>query len=356
MNILVTAIGGGGHGDQVRKALQMAKPNGYRVIGADANPNCPQRQSVDSFEQLPLASDAEYLNAVVEVCRKWSIDVLFHGCEPEMRVISQNRKRFEDLGITLGMNSSSVIELCSDKYQTARVISELGMFMPRTETISVANSETLAKIDYLPVVVKPAKDSGGSSRILLAQTHDQLAMALGYLGLAYPSSEFIVQEYIGTPQSEFTVGILHDRWGEYIGGIGLRRDLTTSLSVCERVQNVSSKRYLGDWLVVSSGVSQGLLDRFPEVVEPCRLVAEAVGSRGPLNFQCRIHRNKIGIFEINPRLSGTTSLRAIAGFNEPDLMIRRNRLGKQELGEIYSNLPSLIYRQLIEVVQAHPMT
>jgi len=356
MNILVTAIGGGGHGDQVRKALQMAEPKGYQIIGADANPNCHQRQLVDSFEQLPLASDGQYLDAIVEVCRKRSIDVLFHGCEPEMRVISRNRKRFEDLGIMLGMNSSSVIELCSDKFQTARVISKLGMFVPRTETISVVNSETLAKIDYLPVVVKPAKDGGGSSRVLLAQTRDQLAMALGYLGLAYPSSEFIVQEYIGTPQSEFTVGILHDHRGEYIGGIGLRRDLTSSLSVRERVQNVSSKRFLGDWLVVSSGVSQGLLDSFPEVVEPCRRVAEAVGSRGPLNFQCRIHRNEIGIFEINPRLSGTTSLRAMVGFNEPDLMIRRIRLGEQELDKTKPNLPSLISRQLIEVAQSEPMT
>jgi carbamoyl-phosphate synthase large subunit len=32
-------------------------------------------------------------------------------------------------------------------------------------------------------------------------------------------------------------------------------------------------------------------------------------------------------FEINPRFSGTTSLRALAGYNEPDVLVRRDVLG-----------------------------
>lgn len=351
MNVLITAIGGGGHGDQIRKALRAAGSNRYKLIGTDTNPNCPQRGLVDVFELLPPATDRGYLNSLIELCERRSIEVLFHGCEPEMRVISQNREAFDNLGITLGMNSASVIELCSDKFETIKVLSQLGVFVPRTTTLSDVASDDLTEIDYLPVVIKPAKDGGGSARVLLAQTRDQLVTAMGYLRSTYPDSAFIVQEYIGNPVSEFTVGILHDQWGEYIGGIGLRRDLTSSLSVRERVKNVSQKRHLGDWLVVSSGVSQGLVDRFPKVVEPCRRVAEAIGSRGPLNFQCRVHHDEIGIFEINPRLSGTTSLRAMVGFNEPDMMIRRNRLGEQELGHFTSNLPRSISRQLIEVAQ-----
>ena len=32
--------------------------------------------------------------------------------------------------------------------------------------------------------------------------------------------------------------------------------------------------------------------------------------------------------EINPRFSGTTSLRAMVGFNEPDVLIRKHVLGE----------------------------
>jgi len=39
------------------------------------------------------------------------------------------------------------------------------------------------------------------------------------------------------------------------------------------------------------------------------------------------------VFEINPRFSGTTSLRAIAGFNEPDVLIRKYLL-KEKVDKI----------------------
>lgn len=34
------------------------------------------------------------------------------------------------------------------------------------------------------------------------------------------------------------------------------------------------------------------------------------------------------LFEINPRLSGTTSLRAMAGYNEPEIIIKNDIFGK----------------------------
>ena len=351
MRVMVTAIGGGGHGDQILKALKLSSPQKYYIIGTDINPNCPQQELVNSFELLPPASDGAYLSSLVETCERQAVEVLFHGCEAEMTVISKNRKIFEDLGITLGMNSTSVIQLCSNKFATARFIEETGAFVPRTEIFSEIDLPAIAKVDYFPVVIKPASGGGGSSNVLLAQTYDQLIAAFGYLKLTHPNSQFVVQEYIGTPTSEYTVGILHDKWGQYIGGLALRRDLSSSLSVRERMRNLHPDDSFGESLVVSSGISQGLLDRFPEVVEPCRRLAEAMGSRGPLNFQCRMHHGKVGIFEINPRLSGTTSLRAMAGFNEPDLMISRNRLGKQELDVDYLRLPVWISRRLTEVVQ-----
>ena len=37
---------------------------------------------------------------------------------------------------------------------------------------------------------------------------------------------------------------------------------------------------------------------------------------------------EIYVFEINPRFSGTTSLRAMVGYNEPDVLIRHHVLGE----------------------------
>jgi len=81
-------------------------------------------------------------------------------------------------------------------------------------------------------------------------------------------------------------------------------------------------------LAISSGVSQGRIDDFPEVRDPCEALAEGLDSRGPLNIQCRMHQGELVVFEINPRFSGTSLLRALAGFNEPDLLIRLHVLGE----------------------------
>ncbi len=58
----------------------------------------------------------------------------------------------------------------------------------------------------------------------------------------------------------------------------------------------------------------------------CEKVASALGSTGPLNIQCRKDGEDIYVFEINPRFSGTTSMRALCGYNEPETLIRKHLL------------------------------
>ena len=81
INILVTAIGGGGHGDQILKALLLSKNQEYRIFGADANPDCPQFRLVEKAFVLPFANDPTYLKKLLELCKILNIRVLFHGHE-----------------------------------------------------------------------------------------------------------------------------------------------------------------------------------------------------------------------------------------------------------------------------------
>jgi carbamoyl-phosphate synthase large subunit len=121
---------------------------------------------------------------------------------------------------------------------------------------------------------------------------------------------------------------LHDLDGKFVDSIAVLRDLSGGLNVRTFVPNRTGRQDLGPRLVISSGVSQGRIGKFRDVTDQCREIAEALGSQGPLNIQCRLVDGKVRIFEINPRYSGTTSLRAMVGFNEPDLMIRHHLLGK----------------------------
>ena len=59
-------------------------------------------------------------------------------------------------------------------------------------------------------------------------------------------------------------------------------------------------------------------------------IAKLIDNAGSFNIQLRVNNNGSPIpFEFNPRFSGTTSIRAHFGFNEPEMYIRNFILGKK---------------------------
>lgn len=327
INVLVTAIGGGGHGDQILKALRLAEPGRYRIFGADSKPDRAQAAMVENFVTLPPARDPAYMEKLLDTCKRWEIRALFHGCEPELKLFAENREMLEAAGLFLPINLTPLIRLCMEKSALNRRLVELGFAPPRYAV--VFDPAALAEINWFPLVVKPSVGSGGSANVYIAQSPRELMALSNYLGLGETTSGFMIQEYVGRPEDEFTVGVLHDLDGRFVDAIAVRRDLSGGLNVRTSVPNRSAKGELGPKLVISSGISQGRIGKHSQVTDQCREIAEALGSHGPLNIQCRFVGGKVRIFEINPRYSGTTSLRAMVGLNEPDLMIRHHIFGEE---------------------------
>ena len=323
LTVLITAIGGSGHGEQILKALRTAPDGKYFIVGADASHRCPQFEMVDLALTLPRADDPQYIDAVLAVCRRFDVAAVLPGCEPELVAISRTRKRFQETGIFVPINPAAVIDTCMDKAETAVCLSRHGFSVPRSTVIE--SRADASAIDFFPVVVKPVR-GGGSRDCFIAQGRSELEMFSEYLQGS--GSRVVVQEYVGTPESEFTVGVLHDMDGNFVNSIALRRSLNGALNTRSVVRNRTGRDDLGEWLVISSGVSHGYIDRFPEVTEPCERMARALGARGPINVQCRLVAGDVKVFEINPRFSGTTSIRAMVGYNEPDILLGHHLLGE----------------------------
>jgi carbamoyl-phosphate synthase large subunit len=344
VNVFVTGVGGGGHGEQILKALKMAETS-YTIIGGDISPYSKGLFEVQHGYILPLAKDPGYIDALLKVCEKHKVTALFHGSEPELKAMSANRDILESHGLFLPINPSHVIETCMDKGKLFDFLKGSGFHSIGFHKIR--SPQDLESIDTLPVVLKPSVGSGGSANTFLAQNREELLSFGHYLLSIYP--EFIIQEYLGTPDSEYTVGVLISMDGELLNSIAVKRNILSTLSNRLRVQNCTRNRKLGDVLALSSGISQGEIGPFPEVTKPCEKVALALGARGPLNIQCRLVDKKVYVFEINPRFSGTTSLRAMVGFNEPDLLIRRHVL-KEEIEPHFKYGSGIIVRGLSELL------
>ncbi len=325
INVLVTAIGGGGHGEQIIKALKMAEGGRYRLFGADMNPQCPQFDMVEQGMTLPAAHEPGFIDTVLAICSHFDIRAVFHGCEQELLAYSRSRQLFAARHILLPINRAETIELCMDKARVSEFLGSVGFAPPRF-VLAASVAEAL-ELDSFPLIVKPHIGSGGSKDCFVVQDRRELEAIVTFL-CASPDNRIMVQEYVGTPEEEYTVGVLHDLDGAYINSIAVRRELKSALNVRLSVPNRTGRIELGPRLVVSSGISMGEVCRPPEILAACEKIAMVLDVRGAINIQGRMTADGFKVFEINPRFSGTTSIRAMMGYNEPDILLRRHILGE----------------------------
>jgi carbamoyl-phosphate synthase large subunit len=315
-SVLVTGIGGGGVGEQILKALLMSEKK-FRLVGTDSSKISANSKLVDKFYQVPRADDPQYLYKILDICEKEDIKTFFYGNEPELKILSANRELFEQSDIYLPLNPKSVIEMCMNKNELGKWLHENNFSF--IDSIKVEKISDIELINFFPCVVKPAIGSGGSAHVYICQSTSELnsiVTMLLKLGI-----KLIAQRYVGDLESEYTVGVLHDESGQFVNSIAVRRFVSSSLGARFRVKNLDLKNGHGEFLGISSGISQGEIGKFSHVTEVCEKIALKLGCTASINFQCRVENNQVYIFEINPRFSGTTSLRALVGFNEPRILI-----------------------------------
>lgn len=343
-SVLVTGAGGS-LGHEIIKALRLA--NSYRVVGVDVTGW--GLFGVNEAYTVPPASDPSYIDILLGVCDQHQIQVLIPGSDLELRTVSENREGLIGAGVLPLINTPDVIRLGMDKSATMDFLRDNGFMLPLS--LVVRTEGDVPNNFPLPAIVKPSTGSGGSNNVFVVQDRDELAFACRYL--VRQGRAALLQEYVGTPDDEYTVGVSHTLDGKLVGSIVLRRHILNGLSNRIRVPNRTGRQEFSPVLAVSSGISQGVIDDFPEVRCMCEAIAEALGSGGPLNIQCRFVDGELYPFEINPRFSGTTHIRAMVGFNEPDILIRHHLLGEAVPDTINYKFGHIV-RGLVERIMTGP--
>lgn len=318
IQVLVTGVGGGGIGEQIMFALRTAETP-YRIIGTDMDPHSLGLRFADRGYVVPRSTDESYVTRMLEICQDEGVKALIPGSEAELIKISETRETFKDHGVIPLINAGKVIDLCLDKWKAHLFLKNNGFNVPE----SYLPTGEGGKVEF-PVIIKPYLGTGGSRFVFVAQNEKELNFFVSYL--RRNDAEPMIQQYMGSAENEFTVGVLTSFEGDLLGSIALKRRLSgrfSTLCVLKNYRDVSRPIH------ISTGISQGVIDDFPEVRKNAEKIALKLGSRGPINIQCRVVEGESFVFEINPRFSGTESLRALAGYNAPDALIRKYVLGEE---------------------------
>jgi carbamoyl-phosphate synthase large subunit len=317
-NVVIAGVGSAGTGREIMKAFKMVKGK-YKIIATDMNNKSLGIHDTPNRYVIPPAKSNEYINALLKICKKENASVLVPGSDKELEKISENRKKFEDEGIIVLINSKDVIQKCSDKFELINFLNKKGIICPKHSLYN--NEKDVEEINYFPIIIKP-KSGGGSKNVFFAQDKDEAKFFCKYL-IKY-GLEPIIEEHIGNYQEEYTVGILYADNGKLLTSIAMKRLLTGGLSTRQSIVNPNTN----EKYVISSGISQGIVEDFGEVRKMGEKIAKIIEADGPINIQCRKTENGIIPFEINPRFSGTTGGRALLGHNEPDILCQYRLFGK----------------------------
>jgi carbamoyl-phosphate synthase large subunit len=293
----------------------------YRLIATDADAFSFGLYQVDERYLVPLAAMADYIPAVLRIVEREAVDVVLPGTEPELQVLSEHQDALAAAGCTVITSSPEIVRLCSNKWQLHNWLAARGYRVPRTSRPGEWR-DLVAEVGY-PVVGKPTEKSGGSRNVALLKDEMEIEDYLAESDRRH--LEVILQQYVGAVDAEYTVGVLISRAGELIDSIVLHRKLIGLSLGAKRI--VDSQVY-----ALSTGYSQGFIVKHGLVQSVCEQLALTLGIRGPVNIQCRLVGSEVVVFEVHPRFSGTTSIRAEVGFNGPDIVIRdflfRERFGR----------------------------
>ncbi len=299
--VIVAGVGGASLGTETLKALALS--GSYKAIAADVSAlayGFYQKEAAASH----LLRTSHYIEDLIACCQREQAQLVLPSAEPTLKLISAARELLHDAGITPVLNKLEVIRACSDKSATFDVLERLGIPVPLTRIL--VDEQDLADFP-LPCIIKPATDTGASVMVSPASTHAEALMCARSIWAAGLMP--IAQEYLPHAEGEFTVGVL--RFKGWTGAIAMKREFPCKLSYI-----VKSERFL-----ISSGYSQGYIDAFPDICAQAINIAKVLNSEGPLNIQGRCVKGVFYPFEINPRFSGTTHLRAMAGFPEIEIYL-----------------------------------
>lgn len=299
-DLIRIAVTGGGAllGQGILRAIQISNLRCH-TIAVDVNPLAAGLHWADEAFLVPPGKSPRYIESIRSLLSRSRPDILLVGTDVELALLAEVRYDLErDFGTRILVSSPEVVAIADDKYETARFFSAHGFPCPSSALASnYEDLEVLIEKYGFPLVVKPCVGAR-SYGVSVVRDRSELKVAIAKVENA------MVQECIGQDSQEYTAsGLFFD--GRCDAVVVMRRDLR------------DGNTYRA--FTVSDACLDDLVKQWTVALKPL----------GPANFQFRL--DKFGVpkvFEINGRFSGTTPLRALVGFNEVEMCVRKVLFGE----------------------------
>lgn len=271
MNYLMLSVGRRG---ELIKDFRASIENGSKVIATDLSPYAPALYLADKHYLVPRIDSPEYIETVLEICRKEEIHAVTTLIDPEIMILAKNRDKFEAIGVEVLTPYERTAELCFDKYEMFKFLNSHNI--PTVQTWRTIKEFKKAynenKIKF-PVFVKPRTGSGsvGARKI---NSYDILAEAMN------EDPELIIQEYMDCVDLDADV---------YID------------TISHKAVSAFSKKKIETRI---GGASKTISFKDPLLFEFISKIVDTMKFNGPVDMDFFYKDGKYYLSEINPRFGG----------------------------------------------------
>lgn len=158
MNYLMLSVGRRG---ELLKDFRLSIEEGSRIVATDLSPYAPALYFADEQYLVPRIDDPAYIDTILDICKKESIDAVTTFIDPEISILANNREKFADLGVEVLAPYEETAEICFDKYKMFKHLQSVGI--PTVMTWgTIEEFEDAYKVGTVefPVFVKTRTGSG----------------------------------------------------------------------------------------------------------------------------------------------------------------------------------------------------
>lgn len=284
--VLVTGVGGG-VGQGILKCLRRITDIELKIITADMSPLAAGLYSGDLAVISPAYNSPDYVERIIEICKREAVDYFFPGTDVELMPCAENAARIQSAsGTKVVISPLSAVRTADDKYATAHFLRQHGLPYPETYLPGEIDPDEL----HYPLIVKPRV---GWHSIGIVQVDDPEALRTQIRG----GMDIVIQEMAGDKDDEYTCTVVNVD-GKLSEPVILRRILRAG----DTYRAIPVKN-----TVIADYVCS---------------ISEKMGVHGSSNFQLRTDKGIPKLFEINCRFSGTSPFCAELGMNPVEFYLK----------------------------------
>lgn len=187
MNILILSVG---TRNKIIQYFRKTLNKQGKVIATDMSELAPAIYDADAFYIVPRITSPEYIEIILDICKKENIAGILSLIDPELSLLAKNEDKFKKIGVTVIGSSYELCERSLNKWEMFQWLNKHGYSCAKSyiDKEEFFRDVDEGEINY-PVFVKPIC---GSASIAINKAYDKETVEF----LFAHSEGLLIQEFL----------------------------------------------------------------------------------------------------------------------------------------------------------------